>query len=71
MACSLDIEVSSFMEYDEKYACMYLFGIGVNGRVIIGRTYKEMISILDGLCELYELNQNKRLIIYIHNLSYE
>ena len=46
LACSFDIEVSSFMVDDEKYASMYLFGLGVNGRCILGRTYNDLIKYI-------------------------
>ena len=71
LPCSFDIEVSSFMEYDVKYACMYLFGIGVNGRCLLGRTYEDLINIINDLVDYYGLSLDKRLIIYVHNLSYE
>lgn len=71
LACSFDIEVSSFMDNGIKYACMYLFGIGVNGRCYLGRCYDDVIKVFNDLVEYYMLNLNRRLIIYVHNLSYE
>lgn len=71
LACSFDIEVSSFMVDGEKYASMYLFGLGVNGRCILGRTYNDLIKYINNLVEMYEINLDKRLIIYVHNLAYE
>ena len=71
LACSFDIEVSSFMIDDDKYASMYLFGLGVEGRCILGRTYNDLITYINKLVEMYSLNLDKRLIIYVHNLAYE
>lgn len=73
--CSFDIETSSFY-FDEngkkvKGACMYIWQLGINGRVLIGRYWKELVNVLDELsCDLM-LNENKRIIFYVHNLAYE
>ena len=71
LSASFDIEVSSFLNDGEKYACMYLFGIGVNGRCILGRTYNDLEFYIKNLVKYYSLNLERRLIIYVHNLSYE
>lgn len=71
LSASFDIEVSSFINNGEKYACMYLFGIGVNGRCILGRTYNDLEFYIKNLVKYYSLNLERRLIIYVHNLSYE
>lgn len=78
--CVFDIEASSFYvkdhddngkEYDKKQCCMYAWVFGINGKCIRGRTWEEFLKVLDKLVDLYELNSSKRLIIYVHNLSYE
>ena len=71
LACSFDIEVSSFTIEDEKYASMYLFGLGVNGRCILGRTYNDLDNYINELVKMYSVHLEKRLIIYVHNLAYE
>lgn len=71
VACSLDIEVSSFYEDDEKRAIMYVWVLGINGKCIIGRTYKELLKVFEKISNYYNLYDKKRLIFYIHNLSYE
>lgn len=50
---------------------MYAWVFGLNGRCIRGRTWKELIDTLEIVCKNYKLNLKKRLIVYIHNLSYE
>jgi len=55
----------------EKAAIMYVWQFGINGRVIIGRTWKEFITMLDFISDYLHLNENKRLVIYVHNLSFE
>lgn len=68
---SFDIETSSFMENDFKRAIMYAWTLCVNGHSIIGRTYESFIMCLHKISKKYECNKNKRIIVYVHNLSYE
>lgn len=71
VACVFDIEVSSFYKNDKKQCCMYAFVFGINGKCIRGRTWEEFETIINKCVEHYQLNINRRLIIYVHNLSYE
>lgn len=66
-----DIEASSFYENNEKRCCMYAWVFGINGKCIRGRTWKQFINLTKILINYYELSNKKRLIIYVHNLSYE
>lgn len=69
--CTIDIETSSFYENGEKRGVMYAFVLGVNGKCIIGRTYNELWNSLDRISEFYGLNDKRRMIFFIHNLSFE
>lgn len=69
--CVFDIESSSFYENDEKKACMYAWVFGINGKCIRGRTWKEFIEVINKVIDYYKLDLNKRLVIYVHNLSFE
>ena len=71
VASVFDIEATSFYNREEKQCCMYAWVFGLNGRCIRGRTWVEFAEILDKLVKVYDLSLEKRLIIYIHNLSYE
>ena len=71
VASVFDIEASSFYKGEEKQCCMYAWVFGLNGRCIRGRTWNEFIELINNLVEVYDLSLNKRLIIYVHNLSYE
>ena len=72
VACVVDIESSSFIDNENnKTAIMYCFTIGINGRSYFGRTYEELFEMLQLFTDTYQLNKDKRLIIYIHNLGYE
>ena len=69
---SFDIETSSFIsDYSEKTAIMYVWTLGINGYCFIGRTWEEFTNILDAIAGYLSLSTEKRLIIYVHNLSYE
>lgn len=69
--CVIDIETSSFYDNEEKRAIMYAFVLGINGKCIIGRYYAELKIILKRIVEHFELTLDRRMIFYIHNLSYE
>lgn len=75
--CSFDIETSSFFrstgkkDEQEKVAIMYEWTFGIYGAVIVGREWYEFFSMLETLCKELNLTDEKRLIIYVHNLSYE
>lgn len=71
ISCAFDIETSSFYSDGDKTACMYEWTFGFNGSVCIGREWSEFIHLLRQLSDLLDLNKNKRLIIYVHNLGYE
>lgn len=71
MASVFDIEATSFYTNGEKQCTMYAWVFGINGECIRGRTWKEFFDVLDKLIKFYNLNLNKRFIIYVHNLSYE
>ena len=69
--CTIDIETSSFYEHGEKRGVMYAWVLGINGKCIIGRTYKQLWESLDKISTFYGLNNDRRIIFYVHNLSYE
>ena len=69
--CTIDIETSSFYENGEKRGVMYAFVIGVNGKTYIGRTYRELWDSLDRISKFYDLNEQRRMLFYVHNLSFE
>lgn len=67
-----DIEASSFYnDKNEKRCCMYAWVFGINGKCVRGRTWREFLDLTKTLQEFYSLSPTKRLIVYVHNLSYE
>ena len=55
----------------EKCSCMYVWQFGINGYVIVGRTWDEFTKMMQTVSETLNLSANVRLICFIHNLSYE
>lgn len=71
LPAAFDIETSSFYENGEKRAIMYVWQFGLNGNVIIGRTWEQFDDLIAGLIEVYEISKDQRLRIYIHNEAFE
>lgn len=55
----------------EKCAIMYVWQLGINGRVIVGRTWGEFVNVCHTIAEVLQLGEKRKLIIYVHNLAYE
>jgi len=69
--CAFDIETSSFYGNGEKISIMYEWTLGLNDLIIIGRTWQEFIKVYQTIVQVLELEEKKRLRIYVHNLSFE
>lgn len=52
-------------------AFMYHWQMCVEGMVCFGRLWDELQMFLEKIKEKYQLNNKCRLVVYIHNLSYE
>lgn len=71
VASVFDIEASSFYLDEQKCGCMYAWVFGINGKCIKGRTWEQFEQVIEDLIKHYSLSLSRRLIIYVHNLSYE
>lgn len=73
MPCGFDIETSSVMIGEDKAAFMYIWmiGIGENNPVYYGRTWEEFLDVCSTLQNKLGLSEDKRLVVYVHNLGYE
>lgn len=73
MECAFDIETTSTTYQGEKVAFSYIwmFGLGLENDVYYGRTWKELVKTLKLIQRVYGLHEERRLVIYIHNLGYE
>ena len=74
-AMSFDIETSSFTATidgkEEKLAYSYIWMFAIDDNVYYGRYLKEFAVFLDKIKECLNLYKRRRIIIYVHNLSYE
>lgn len=70
--CAFDIETTSMVINGEKFAFSYIwqFGIGLD-KVFYGRTWGELLDFFADISDNLQLNESKRLVIYVHNLGYE
>lgn len=73
---SFDIETSSFynpsqLGRDSKVAIMYEWTFAMYGYIVIGRTWEEFKYLYDKIVEVMHINLDNRLIVYVHNLSFE
>ena len=71
--CGFDIETTSTYNENGKVAFMYIwqFGLGYGNDVYYGRTWDEFLNLVEHISDVLELDENKRLVIYVHNLAYE
>lgn len=69
--CAFDIETTSTYINGEKVAIMYEWTLGLDGLVIIGRTWDEYKQVIDIITDALQLGDKRKLIIYVHNLSFE
>lgn len=80
VAVAFDTETTSFYEsyIDEKgkiikrkRACVYLWQFGFIDSVYFGRKIEDFAAFLLELKEKFKLNNKKKIIIYVHNLSFD
>ena len=71
ICCSFDIETSSFIKNDEKCAVMYAFMVNIQHKIYFGRTWEDFCRCIEAIQRTFELHSKRRIIIYVHNLSYE
>ena len=65
---TLDTETSHL---DLLTSWIYQWAVKIKNTYIYGRTPEEIIELLIKMAERYRLNDKKRLIVYIHNASYD
>lgn len=70
---SFDIETSSFTVQSTGLKCSltYEWTFGINGFLTAGRTWDEYINLINEVTYILGVNPKLRLIVYVHNLSYE
>lgn len=66
-----DIETSSFMVNDAKGAIVYSYALAIDDTFYHVRTGEEFYFLLERIADEMGLSLNRRLVIFVHNLSYE
>lgn len=54
-----------------KKAVMYIWQFAVGNNVIYGRTWGDFMLFIDRLSLYMDLESNRYIVVYVHNLSYE
>lgn len=70
---AFDIETSSIKQDGKHFGLMYAWALVLDNKkhLALGRTWEEFTTLLDELVAYFNLNKSRRLVIYVHNLSYE
>lgn len=72
LPCSFDIETSAWVDKSGKeHTCMYIWQMGIDGHIIFGRSYPELINTIKQIKQCLQLNSKKLIKFYVHNLGYE
>ena len=71
VAASFDIETTSTVINGEKAAFMYVWQFGINGILIMGRTWDEFRLLMFLLKSRLHLGDERKMFVYVHNLAYE
>ena len=80
LACAFDIETTNIYEKDSAgniitvprpYAFMYHWQFCIDDCVCFGRTWEEFQDLLKTLEKKMNLSYNNRLVVWVHNLSFE
>lgn len=69
--CSFDTETTSFLVDGEKCAYCYIWQMSIDGVTVYGRTLDEYKSFCETLSRLFQLSDNIRLVVYVHNLDFD
>lgn len=77
--CTFDIETSTVVPEDyvaakdgiPPYGFMYHWQMCLNGVVVFGRYWHEFRYLLYAIEKRYRLNEGRRIVIYVHFLSFE
>lgn len=68
---AFDIETTTVKYKDSIIGFMYHWQFYINGFVFFGRTWDEYIELINKLHEIFKLDAKKKLVVWVHNLSFE
>lgn len=67
ITCTFDIETTN--TDDDGFA--YSFQTCIGGAVVVPRYFEEWVDIMETILDKWGATDNKRLIVFVHNLGYE
>ena len=67
---TFDIETTT-LPGENPTAFMYIWQFCIKGTVFFGRTWRELLGFLDDIADYLNLSKDHKLVIYVHNLSFE
>lgn len=70
-AICLDTETSHNHDEDNPKCWIYQWAFEFNRGLYYGRTPEQLMTMLSNIVEYYELNEQKRVLIFVHNLAYD
>lgn len=70
---TFDIETTTIQPDPEQApeGFMYHWQMDIGGVVVYGRRWEEWLELMQKISEWLELDPEKRLVVYVHNLAYE
>ena len=71
VVASLDIETTSTEVRGDKFAFMYEWTFGIEDFICYGRNWSEFLELCETLQQHFNTDSSNRIVIYVHNLSYE
>ena len=70
VVATFDIETTTIKQ-ENPYAFMYHWQMCIGGVVIFGRFWHELQALHEKLVRYFNLNEKRKMVIYVHNLSFE
>ena len=73
MFATFDIESTTIHPDPEEApeGFMYHWQMDIGGVVVYGRRWEEWLELMKKISEWLELSEERRMVVYVHNLSYE
>lgn len=71
LICTFDIESTTIKDCERPYGFMYIFTITIGNFSIYANTWNDFVCFLQKAKEYFNLSEDKRLIIWVQNLSFE
>lgn len=71
LICAFDTETTSFRNEGVALGTMYAWMFGINGAVMLGRTWEQFEQFIADLTVHFRISLNRRLIVYVHALGFD